>query len=161
MPAARICLALLAAGLLAACGFQLRGDVELSARMRAPYLEASDRHTPFYGELQAALAGAGAALSPSSQAASAVVHIHRDETGRNVLTISARNTPQEYEVFYTVEYSVSAAGKEILPRQKLTLTRNYAYDDATLLAKQHEEDDIRASLARDVASLVARRVAAL
>jgi LPS-assembly lipoprotein len=161
MRAARFGLLLLAAGLAAGCGFQLRGDVELSARMQTPYVEAADRHTTFYGELKAALVGAGAALSPSSQTASAIVHIHRDLTGRRVLTISARNTPQEYEVFYTVEYSVSSAGKEILPRQKLTLTREYAYDDAAMLAKQHEEDDIRASLARELAALVARRVSAL
>jgi LPS-assembly lipoprotein len=159
--AASFCLVLLAAGVMSGCGFQLRGDVELSASMHAPYLEATDHYTPFYGELEQALVGAGASLSPSSQSASAVVHIHSDKTGRNVLTISARNTPQEYEVFYSVEYSVSAAGAEILPRQKLTLTRDYAYDDTALLAKQHEEDDIRASLARDMASLVARRLAAL
>jgi len=152
---------MLVAGLLAGCGFQLRGDVELSARMHAPYLEAADHYTPFYGQLEATLAGAGAVLAQSGQGASAVVHIHRDETGRRVLTISAQNTPEEYEVFYTVEYSVSSAGKEILPRQRLTLTRDYAYDDAAMLAKQHEEDDIRASLARDMASLVARRVAVL
>jgi LPS-assembly lipoprotein len=161
MHAARFGLLLLAAGLAAGCGFQLRGDVELSARMHSPYVEAADRYTPFYGELKAALVGAGAALSPSSESASAIVHVHRDSTGRRVLTISARNTPQEYEVFYTVEYSVSAAGKEILPRQKLTLTRDYAYDDAAMLAKQHEEDDIRASLARELAALVTRRVSAL
>jgi LPS-assembly lipoprotein len=161
MHAARLGLLLLAAGLAAGCGFQLRGDVELSATMRTPYVEAADRYTPFYGELKSALVGAGAALSPSSQSASAIVHIHRDATGRRVLTISARNTPQEYEVFYTIEYSVSAAGKEILPRQKLTLTRDYAYDDAAMLAKQHEEDDIRASLARELAALVTRRVSAL
>jgi LPS-assembly lipoprotein len=161
MRAAGFCLVLLGAGLVAGCGFHLRGDVELSARMRTPHLEAGDHYTPFYAELEQALVGAGASLSPSGQSASAIVHILSDETGRKVLTISARNTPQEYEVFYTVEYSVSAAGAEILPRQKLTLTRDYAYDDAALLAKQHEEDDIRASLARDLAALVTRRLAAL
>ena len=97
----------------------------------------------------------------AGESASAIVHIHRDETGRSILTISARNTPEEYEVFYTVEYSVSAAGAEILPRQKLTLSRDYAYDDSLVLAKQHEEQDIRESLARDLAALVARRLAAL
>lgn len=161
MRVATCCLALLAAGLAAGCGFQLRGDVELSARMKAPYLEMTDRYTPFYGALEQALVAAGASMAPSGEAASAVVHIHRDETGRNILTISARNTPQEYEVFYTVEYSVSSAGAEILPRQKLTLSRDYAYDDSLVLAKQHEEQDIRESLARDLAALVARRLAAL
>jgi LPS-assembly lipoprotein len=159
--AAKWCLALLAAGLVAGCGFQLRGDVELSSRMKAPYLELTDRYTPFYAALEQALVTAGASMAPSAEAASAVVHIHRDETGRNILTISARNTPEEYEVFYTVEYSVSSAGTEILPRQKLTLSRDYAYDDSLVLAKQHEEQDLRESLARDLAALVARRLAAL
>jgi LPS-assembly lipoprotein len=157
----RLCLVLVAAAVVAGCGFRLRGDVELSARMHAPYLEAADRYTPFYDELRQALVGAGAEIASFSQAATAVVHIHRDETGREVLTISARNTPQEYEVFYTVEYSVSVAGAEVLPRQRLTLTRDYAYDDTAVLAKQHEEDDIRESLARDLAALVTRRLAAL
>lgn len=157
----RLCLVLVAAAVVAGCGFRLRGDVELSARMHAPYLEATDRYTPFYDELRQALVGAGAEIASFSQAATAVVHIHRDETGRDVLTISARNTPQEYEVFYTVEYSVSVAGAEVLPRQRLTLTRDYAYDDTAVLAKQHEEDDIRESLARDLAALVTRRLAAL
>ena len=56
---------------------------------------------------------------------------------------------------------MSAAGAEILPRQKLTLSRDYAYDDSLVLAKQHEEQDLRESLARDLAALVARRLAAL
>jgi LPS-assembly lipoprotein len=153
--------AFLAPALLGACGFGLRGDVQLSERMRQPWLEAADRYTAFHGELTSALGAAGAGMAQSREAASAVVHVHRDETGRNVLTISARNTPQEYEVFYTVEYSVSAGGQEILPRQKLTLTRDYAYDDAAVLAKQHEERDLRESLARDLAALVTRRLAAL
>jgi LPS-assembly lipoprotein len=156
-----LCLVLVVAAAVAGCGFGLRGDVELSARMHAPYLEATDRYTPFYDELRQALVGAGAAIASSSQVASAIVHIHRDETGRDVLTISARNTPQEYEVFYTVEYSVSIAGAEVLPRQKLMLVRDYAYDDTAVLAKQHEEGDIRESLARELAALVTRRLAAL
>jgi LPS-assembly lipoprotein len=155
--------ALLVAGvvMVAGCGFQLRGDLRLSARMSEPYVEAADRYTPFYGALTTALGTAGATLAPGREAASAVIHVHGDTTGRNVLTISARNTPQEYEVFYTVEYSVSSGGQEILPRQKLTLTRDYAYDDTAVLAKQHEESDLRQALARELAGLVATRLAAL
>ncbi|MBS1200172.1 MAG: hypothetical protein H6R27_850 [Proteobacteria bacterium] len=154
-------LVVLATALIAGCGFHLRGDVRLSARMSEPWVEASDRYTPFYDELTTTLGSAGATLAAGRDAATAVIHVHEDDTGRNVLTISARNTPQEYEVFYTVEYSVSAGGQEILPRQKLTLTRVYAYDDTAVLAKQHEESDIRQALARELAGLVAVRLAAL
>ena len=161
MRAFTVTLPLAALVLLSGCGFHLRGQPQLSATMSAPYIEAPDRYSPFHAELVSALQAAGAAPSVTKEGASAIVQIHVDESGRNVLTISARNTPQEYEVFYTVEYSVSAAGQELLPRQKLTLTRDYAYDDTAVLAKQHEERDIRRALARDLAALVAGRLAAL
>lgn len=155
-------LALAAAAVLAAgCGLQLRGHIELSPQMRAPYLEASDRYTPLYAELAAALQAAGAQLAPSREAASAVIHVHVDETGRDVLSVSARNTPQEYEVFYTIEYSVTAGGELLLPRQTRTVAREYAYDDRAVLAKQNEERRLREALARELASIVARRLASL
>lgn len=150
-----------AAVLSAGCGMQLRGRIDLSPQMRAPYLEAPDRYTPLYAELVVALEAAGARLAPSREAASAVIHLHADETGREVLSVSARNTPQEYEVFYTVEYSVTAGGEELLPRQSRTVAREYAYDDRAVLAKQHEERRLREALARELAAIVARRLAAL
>jgi len=146
---------------LAGCGFQLRGVVDLSPRMAAPYLEAADTHTPLHAALRDSLQASGAELAPTRERASAVVHIHRDETGRRVLSVSATNTPQEYEVYYTVEYSVSADGQELLARQALTLTRDYTYDETQVLAKQHEERAIREALARDLAALVTRRLAVL
>jgi LPS-assembly lipoprotein len=151
----------LVAVLLAGCGFQLRGAVELSGRMAEPYIELPDRFTPFSRELSTALVAAGARLAPTREAATAVVRIHVDEHGREVLSISARNTPQEFEVFYVVEYSVQAGEEEILPRQRLRLTRDFAYDDTAVLAKQHEEDDLLEALARDLAGLVTGRLAAL
>ena len=152
---------LLLAATLGGCGFQLRGAVDLSPRMAAPYLEAADRYTPFHAALSQALVAAGSPPAPARAGASAVVRVHRDEWGRSVLSVSARNTPAEYEVYYTVEYSVSADGAELLPRQSLTLTRDYTYDETQVLAKQHEERGIREALARDLAALVVRRLAVL
>ncbi len=146
---------------LAGCGFQLRGSAELSPRMATPYLDVPDRFTPFYAALESALQSAGATLARSRETASAVVHIRRDEAGRHVLSVTAQNTPAEYEVYYIVEYSVSADGVELLPRQSLTLTREYTYDETAVLAKQHEERIIREALARDLAGLVLRRLEVL
>lgn len=145
----------------AGCGFHLRGEAPLSERMRAPFLEMPDHYTRFHAELTRSLQSAGATLAGAPETASAIVRVHVDESGREVLSISARNTPQEYEVYYRVEYSVSAGGEEILPRQRLTLTRDYAYDETAVLAMEHEEHDILDALARDLAALVTRRLAAL
>jgi len=151
----------LAVMLVSACGFHVRGDASLSARMRAPYLAVPDRYTPFHAELQRSLQAAGAEPAASPETATALVRVWVDETGRNILAISARNTPQEYEVYYRVEYSVTAGGEEILPRQQVVLAREYAYDETAVLAKEHEERDIVQALARDLATLVTRRLAAL
>ncbi|MGH8250806.1 MAG: LPS assembly lipoprotein LptE, partial [Steroidobacteraceae bacterium] len=87
--------------------------------------------------------------------------LHVDETGRELLSVTADNKPGEYEVYYTVEYSVAAGGSEILVRQQATLRRDYAYDEAAVLAKEHEEQSLRVALADDLAALMLRRLAAL
>jgi outer membrane lipopolysaccharide assembly protein LptE/RlpB len=89
------------------------------------------------------------------------MQVHHDETGQRVLSVSARNRPEEYEVYYRVEYSVSLAGEEIVPRQELQLTANYSYDSRLALAKQHEQAELQMALARELAAVILRRLDAL
>ncbi|MDH4260851.1 MAG: hypothetical protein OEW16_11200 [Gammaproteobacteria bacterium] len=156
-----LCFAIGGMALMSGCGFQLRGQAALPAALATPYLETSDRYTPLYAALEARLRAAGARLSADPATASAVIHLSRDETGRELLSVSARNTPGEFEVYYTVEYSVSAGGSELLARQRVTLTRDFGYDETAVLAKEHEEQSLRVALADELAGLVLRRLAAL
>ena len=108
-----------------------------------------------------ACARQGRELADNREEATAIVKILRDESGQRVLSVSARNTPEEYEVFYAVEYSVSDPAQELIPRQKLELTRDYSYDSTAVLAKEREQSNLREALARDLAGLVVRRLASL
>ena len=56
---------------------------------------------------------------------------------------------------------MDAGGQELLPRQELTLTRSLSYDETALLAKEQEQEQVRAALARDLAALITRRLAVL
>jgi LPS-assembly lipoprotein len=156
-----LCFAVGLLSLASGCGFQLRGQAPLPTALATPYLEAGDHYTPLYAALEARLRAAGARLAASPSAASAVIHLHVDDTGRELLSVSARNTPGEYEVHYTVEYSVSAGAQELLARQQLSLTRDYSYDESAVLAKEHEERSLRTALAEELAGLMLRRLAAL
>ena len=89
------------------------------------------------------------------------MRIVTDEVKRNILSVSARNTPREYEIVHTVRFSVSAGGKELLPEQEVSLNRDYSFDERALLAKEHEEALLREALARDLADIVMRRLASL
>lgn len=155
------CLAIALMFLVSGCGFHLRGQAPLPASLATPFIDSSDRYTPLHAALEARLRAAGARLATDPAAASAVIHLHKDETGRELLSVSANNTPGEFEVYYTVEYSVSAGGGELLKRQQVTLTRDFSYDETAVLAKEHEERSLRAALAEELASLMLRRLAAL
>ena len=78
-----------------------------------------------------------------------------------MLSVSARNTPEEFEVFYVVDYSIDRGGAEVVPSQTLELTRSFSFDEADLLAKDREEDILREAMARDIAALVVRRLGSL
>ena len=151
----------LVATLLSGCGWQLQGTTKLSPVMATTFVETDDRYTDFNRALRERLQASGARLTARPEDATAVVRIIRDESGQRVLTVSARNTPEEYEVFYTVEFSVNGRTEELIAPQKLEMTRDYSYDETTVLAKQREQAVLREALARDLAGLVVRRLASL
>lgn len=154
-------LAALALGVLSACGWRLQGTARLPEVMLVTYLDSADRYSDFNRALSESLAASGARMTSNRNEATAVVKIRKDESGQRMLPVSARNTLEEYEVFYTVEYSVNGRNGELIPLQTLELTRDYSYDRTAALAKQREQAVLREALARDLAGLVIRRVASL
>ncbi|WP_168160029.1 LPS-assembly lipoprotein LptE [Steroidobacter denitrificans] len=147
------------------CGWQLQGTARLPERMAITYVDTEDRYTDFSRALRDALRASGARLTEERRDATAVIRILNDDSDQRVLSVSARNTPEEYEVYYAIEYSVVAQGaegsEELIEAQKLELTRDYSYSTATMLANQREQSILREALARDLAALVVRRLAAL
>ena len=79
--------------------------------MGATYLDSADLHSDFDRALRRSLDSAGARLVGGREDAAVVLRIRKDASGRRVLAVSARNTPQEYEVYYAIEYSVEVGGK--------------------------------------------------
>ena len=95
---------LLAAIAAAGCGFQLRGAIELPTDVKTVYVSTSDQLSPFVAQLRQELKATGAVLAAAPEGADAIVRVLEDRTGRRVLSVNARNTPQEYQVFYVVKF---------------------------------------------------------
>ena len=125
--------------------------------MTVTYVDSKDRYTEFNQALRERLRASGAKVTEHAGDATAVVKIIKDQSGQRVLSVSARNTPEEYEVFYAVEYSVVSGGNELISPQKLELTRDYSYDTTAVLAKQRDQAVLRVALAQALAGLVLRR----
>jgi LPS-assembly lipoprotein len=152
---------LLIIALLSGCGWQLQGTSRLSEAASITYIETNDRYSDFYRALRDRLQASGARLTERREDARAIVRIRYDESGQRVLAVSARNTPEEYEVFYAVEYSVSNQTEELIEPSRIELTREYSYDETAVLAKQKEQAVLRDALARDLAGLLVRRLSTL
>lgn len=93
--------------------------------------------------------------------ASVVVNILKDEVIRRTLSVSAQNQPDEYEVTYSVRFSVTEGDKELLPPTDISNVRSFAFAEQLLLAKNHEETILRQDMAHDLADMVMRRLARL
>ena len=147
--------------LLNGCGFHLQGRTPLPQSMRSAYVQATDQQSDFVQSLHKALLRSGAQPPDRKDNASAVVNILKDEVTRRVLSVSAFNRPNEYEVTYTVRFAVSEADKELLPAQEISATRSYSFDERLLLAKEHEEEILRQAMAHDLAEIVMRQLSSL
>lgn len=154
-------LPLTALALLASCGFQLRSAPELPAELDKTYLATSDRQTLFARKLRRELRANGVAIVDTPVDATAVLTILEDETGQRVLSVSARNIPREYEVFYRVTFSLEHGEQTLLEPREQSVTQDYTYDETLVLGKAREEEQVRNAIADNLVRLVMFQLAAL
>jgi LPS-assembly lipoprotein len=84
-----------------------------------------------------------------------------EDQGQRVVSVSARNVPREYEVWYTVHYELRSGEKMLLPESTQTLTRDYTYDETEVLGKAREEDVLRDALVDDLVRIALIQLSAL
>jgi LPS-assembly lipoprotein len=154
-------LLLLAFGVTSGCGFQLQGRSVMPAALATVHLDEKDGQSEFTHALRSQLTIAGSRLVAEGAPDSATVRILEDTVTERVLSVSSRNIPTDYELTYEVRVSVSAAGRELLAAEEFSLSRIYSFDERKLLAKEREKEILMEALARDMASVVARRLASL
>jgi LPS-assembly lipoprotein len=146
---------------LSACGFRLAGSDPLPAVMARPYLSLKDPYTDFSREFEHQLKSSGAALQLAHEGATATVEVTKDLVEQRTLAVSAKNIPTEYELTYTVTFSVRSAAKELLAPQTISLSKDFSFDETLQLAKEHEADILRQQMARDLVSIAMRRLTSL
>lgn len=146
---------------LAGCGFHLQGAATTPAEMQRTYISTPDEFSLFYRELRRNLQAAGVEVLDAPTDATATLTILYDFTDQRVLSVSARNVPTEFEVFYIVRYTVTSGEKSLLEPQELTLTRDYTYDATLVLGKAREEQLMRDAIVGDLVRIVMKQISAI
>lgn len=128
--------------------------------MQQTYIQTDDTHSVFYLKLRRELLASGINLVDEEDRATATLVIYLDDTDQRVLSVSARNVPTEYEVYYSIRYSVLSGEDILLDVQDLTLTRDYTYDATLVLGKEKEEQLLRDAIAKDLVRIVLEQISA-
>ncbi len=147
--------------LIGGCGFHLQGAMTTPAEMDHTYVAAVDEHSLFYRRLRRNLIAAGVDFVDSPANATATLSILFDETDQRVLSVSARNVPTEYEVYYTIQYALASGERDLLETQQLTITRDYTYDETLVLGKAQEEELLRDAIVDDLIRIVMKQISSL
>ena len=139
---------------LVGCGFQMRGSRSVPAEMQRTYIDTLDRHSVFYRKLRAELLIYGVDVVNSVANATAVFSITSDVTDQRVISVSARNVPREFEIYYTVRYELNTPDTTLIEDSTQTMTRDYVYDETLVLGKDNEQQVLRDAIADDLVILV-------
>lgn len=129
--------------------------------MERTFIATGDRYSLFYRELRTQLQEAGMQIVDTAGEATATFSILHDDTDQRVLSVSARNVPTEYEVYYTIQYAIDGIDGRLLELQDLTVTRNYTYDSRLVLGKAREEELLREAIAKDLVRIVLKQISTL
>lgn len=122
--------------------------------MSRTFIETANPQSLFYRTLRDQLSAAGVTVVDSPLDATATLSVESDVTGQRVLSVSARNVPREFEVYYTVFYSLKTVDRTLLDTRSQTLTRDYTWDETLVLGKEKEEQVLREAIADDLVRIV-------
>lgn len=158
----RTAAALLIAGSLAACGFQMRGsNGSYTMPFHSLYLTFPDT-SPLGTELKRNLRAGDVAIADKPEQAEAQFVVLGENRAKQILSLNSLGRVREYLLIYTLTFTVrDPKGVELLPATEITLRRNMAFDETQVLAKESEEALLYRDMQADLVQQIMRRLAAL
>jgi LPS-assembly lipoprotein len=144
---------------LSACGFHLRGDVELPPILHDTYIDSRDPFTGIARPLRSQLERSGANVLEDGQQASAILKIISERSENRVLSVGSSGKATEYELFNEVVFSLNdPKNKVLIKQQTVRMTRDLVFDENELLGKLSEADSIHRQMLESLARQILTRI---
>ena len=149
--------AVLAATLLAGCGFHPRGKLPMpfetlyvSGGDYASFSAAVKRHLQSLGQVK---------IEERQQQAQAVLEILGENTDTQVLSLTSTGVVAEYSLNYRVAFRLrDNANRVWIPASEIVLRRNLTYDVNEVLGKEHEQALLYKDMQEDAVEQLTRRL---
>lgn len=158
MKLTRILLILLLPLLLAACGFQLRGDADLPEEMAKTHMAIDDPYSSLARRVKTMLEQNGVKFVAPGQA-TAILEVPENQVLTQVLTIADNARVREYRVSHTVRFRlIDADGNELMEMQTFRQFRDISFDEQKILSSSREQEYLKEDLAENLARQMVNRL---
>ena len=144
---------------LVACGFRIRGMVDLPFKVIAI---TGNPSPPLRADLQTAiLTGTDAKVAINPKDADLILEITNDINGREILAYNSSGQVSAYRLNIRVGFrAFDLTGAEVVPEAEIYMTRDMDFSVSTVLATDVQMQQFLALMRRDLAIQILRRVAA-
>lgn len=140
--------------LTSACGFKLRGDVEIPAQLNPMFIKARGA-SPVRNAMVERLRGTQVELAANPQDARVIIRINNESRSTRVVALDSSGKALARELHYHVTFDVVAPdGKRLVQPQTLDLVRSYNDADVAVLGKQSEANLIYEDMIRESANRI-------
>ena len=149
--------ALLAAAMLASCGFHLRGDA--SFPFESIFVN-SPSSKPFAAEMNRTIAaGSTTKITEAPTSAEVVLDIPVVVDDKDVLSLSSGGSVREYALAKRVQFRLhDKNGVDWMPAGEIIVRRSYTFNESQVLARDLQEQRLLREMQTDAIQQIVRRL---
>jgi len=141
---------------ISACGYQLRGKIDLPEGLKSIYLQGGS--SQLKKVIKKTLRSSGGQLVDAIGDAGLIIDIVKEKMDRRVMSLSSTGRANEYELIYKLDFTLlDKEGKALSKLQRIEISKHYFNNQDEVLGKNNEEEVIRDEMYRkSVQSIVNR-----
>ncbi len=129
--------------LLSACGLRLKGSGSSPTTSKHIFVSGIPAYNPFVRQLQETLALSGGSVTKNLNAFDVHLHVLDQRKIRREISLSQRGKANEYALTYGITFEViDKDGNQLMPKQNISITRDYFNPQVQVLGKANEENTI-------------------
>ncbi|WP_298626087.1 LPS assembly lipoprotein LptE [uncultured Legionella sp.] len=134
------CIPLLLALLLSACGFHLRGMVDIPKWLNNVAIISKDGNKDLVSKLKTQLEGYKIDVNPDPALAKYWVIINHSNIHQQIISIGASTNPRQYQLIMTTEFMLQTPKGQIIKAPSLvTVTRQLTVNNDRILGSNQEQ----------------------
>ena len=162
LPSIKVVSVLLLVLVITACGFRLRGALDIPDELKSIYISSEKASPDFTSLLKRNLKLNGVRIADSASDAALALHIYEERVRRRTLTITESAKTAEYQLNMDVTFDIqSPTGDTLLEKDIVSNEKIYLEDTDSVASVKNEETLLKKEMRLDLIKQIVRRIQAV